>query len=96
MIGQCKGRRGVRWEDPTTWVLAHLPWSDQSRAADCPALLRLTADDLGFDAIASVDHQNITTTDRQVAPAGVVSASDTNDPLVSIGRLSNFYPRDAS
>jgi len=84
VVWQCKGRRGVRWEDPATWVVAHLPWSDHPRAADCPALLRLTADDSGFDATTHVDHKNITATDHQAASSGGHCASNITDPLVSI------------
>ena len=64
------------------WVLSHLPWSDQPGTADCPALLRLSADDLAGDESADVARQNITATDRQVSGSDVHSA-DTADPLVS-------------
>ena len=89
-VCQGKGRRGVRWEDPTTWVVAHLPWSDQPGATDCPALLRLRAEDLGRETTTSVDRQNITATDRQMASDDLHSASDTTDPMVSIPYRSSF------
>ena len=81
---QCKGRRGVRWEDPTTWVVTHLPWSDHPGSSDCPSLLRLRAEDLGCEAPSNGGHQNITATDRQAESCDVYSASDNTDPLVSI------------
>ena len=95
-VWQCKGRRGVRWEDPTSWVVAHLPWSDHPGTTDCPALLRLRAEDLGCEAPANVGHQSITATDRQLASGDFQSASDTADPLVSIRYSLNLDTRHIS
>jgi len=92
----------VRWEDPTTWVVSHLPWSeDHPRGtADCPPpLLRLTAQELGLEpAVSSVtDQQNITASEpRQGASPAVSAHSDTTDPLVSTRYLSNFDRRHIS
>ena len=67
-------------------MVSHLPWSDQS-ATDCPALLRLRAEDLGGEAATSggVDRQqNITATDDDHQGALSQSDYDTTDPLVSV------------
>jgi len=69
-------------------VVAHLPWSDHPGS---PALLRLSADDLGLEpGCGGVrgPQNTIAAADRQVA--SLHAAADTADPLVDTRYLSNF------
>ncbi|KAM4676903.1 neuron navigator 3 isoform 2-T2 [Discoglossus pictus] len=49
---QMYGKRAP-WEDPSKWVLDTFPWSNASTQHECPALLQLRPEDVGYDGYAT-------------------------------------------
>ncbi|KAF4094350.1 hypothetical protein AMELA_G00014100 [Ameiurus melas] len=45
---QLYGRKAT-WEDPSLWVLESYPWPSGPQQVQCPALLQLRREDVGFD-----------------------------------------------
>ncbi|GAA6069024.1 neuron navigator 3 isoform X1, partial [Tachysurus ichikawai] len=45
---QLYGRK-ASWEDPSLWVLESYPWPPGLQQLQCPTLLRLRREDIGFD-----------------------------------------------
>ncbi|KAG7329608.1 hypothetical protein KOW79_007782 [Hemibagrus wyckioides] len=46
---QLYGRK-ASWEDPSLWVLESYPWPSSLQQLQCPPLLRLRREDVGFDS----------------------------------------------
>lgn len=69
------------WEDPTKWIKDTFPWNTASSQRECPALLQLRPEDVGYDGYATA---------KEVSTSKNVPENDKDgDPLVCF--LVNVY-----
>ncbi|XP_018428352.1 PREDICTED: neuron navigator 3 isoform X2 [Nanorana parkeri] len=64
------------WEDPTKWIKDTFPWNTASSKRECPALLQLRPEDVGYDGYATA---------KEVSTSKNVPESDKDgDPLINM------------
>ncbi|XP_053318608.1 neuron navigator 3 isoform X2 [Spea bombifrons] len=72
---QMFGKRAP-WEDPSKWVLDTFPWNSTTLQHDCPALLQLRPEDVGYDGYA--------TAKEGTSSKSVSESEKEGDPLMSM------------
>ncbi|XP_040199886.1 neuron navigator 3 isoform X13 [Rana temporaria] len=64
------------WEDPTKWIKDTFPWNTASSQRECPALLQLRPEDVGYDGYATA---------KEVSTSKNVPENDKDgDPLMNM------------
>ncbi|KAM4039999.1 neuron navigator 3 isoform 8-T8 [Anomaloglossus baeobatrachus] len=71
---QMYGKRAP-WEDPSRWITDTFPWNSSSSQHDCPALLQLRPEDVGYDGYVTKEG----TTSKNVP-----ESDKDGDPLMSM------------
>ncbi|XP_040266277.1 neuron navigator 3 isoform X10 [Bufo bufo] len=72
---QMYGKRAP-WEDPSRWIFDTFPWNSSSSQRQCPALLQLQPEDVGYDGYVTAKEG---TTSRNVP-----ETDKDGDPLMSM------------
>ncbi|XP_044136342.1 neuron navigator 3 isoform X3 [Bufo gargarizans] len=72
---QMYGKRAP-WEDPSRWIIDTFPWISSSSQRQCPALLQLQPEDVGYDGYVTAKEG---TTSRNVP-----DTDKDGDPLMSM------------
>ncbi|XP_053361490.1 neuron navigator 2 isoform X2 [Clarias gariepinus] len=71
---QLYGRKAA-WEDPSLWVLESYPWLPGLQQLQCPPLLQLRREDVGFDSF----HRDAGSQGTEITPDGA-----DHDPLMNM------------
>ncbi|TSQ92644.1 Neuron navigator 2 [Bagarius yarrelli] len=71
---QLYGRK-TSWEDPSLWVLENYPWTSNLQQLQCPPLLRLRREDVGFDCFPK---------EPGTQCAEVTPDTEVRDPLINM------------
>ncbi|KAM9312936.1 neuron navigator 3 isoform 2-T2 [Gastrophryne carolinensis] len=72
---QMYGKRSP-WEDPTKWIMDTFPWNTTSSQRECPALLQLRPEDVGYDGYAIAKEETMS--------KNVPESDKDGDPLINM------------
>ncbi|XP_075065682.1 neuron navigator 3 isoform X3 [Mixophyes fleayi] len=82
---QMYGKRAP-WEDPSKWILDTFPWTTASSLRECPDLLQLRPEDVGYDGYATAKEG---TTSKNV-PEGDKEGDPLMNMLMRLQEAANF------
>ncbi|XP_063783472.1 neuron navigator 3 isoform X4 [Pseudophryne corroboree] len=82
---QMYGKRAP-WEDPAKWILDTFPWNTALSLRECPALLQLRPEDVGYDGYATAKEG---TTSKNV-PEGEKEGDPLMNMLMRLQEAANF------